>query len=202
MSRPILFAFVLLAWGCSSTDDATGSGGASAADAASDVAADAAPDTAAETDPPDVTTDAAPDVATEASPEATPDAPTETSTDAPAPDALADVTNDIGPVSSCDELNSVDCFANNECDVASRCENVGTDSLPVACCVAGARGAGQAGESCVDENDCESGICIAGSGPYMCSTTCNTVDDCPADMKNCTFIAFSGSNDMWCLPTN
>ena len=123
-------------------------------------------------------------------------------TDAGPDDAASDATIDVGPVSSCDELSTIACFANNECEATDRCENMGTDDEQVPCCVAGTRGTGQAGETCVDENDCESAVCIAGNGPYMCSKTCTTADDCPDGMKDYTYIAFSGSNDMWCLPTD
>ena len=201
MSR-LFLTCALFALACSSSDDA-GSGGSGGS-----TAADSGPDVTAEADPPDVTHEAAPDALQETSTDApAPDAP---APDAPAsdapteamPDAPADVANDVGPVSSCDELSTVECFANNECETERRCENAGTENEPVPCCVLGARGTGQAADACIDENDCESGVCIAGSGPYMCSKTCTTNDDCPDGMKNCTFIAFSTSNDKWCLPTD
>jgi hypothetical protein len=116
------------------------------------------------------------------------------------PDAPDDVQVEVGPVSSCDELSTIACFANNECESDRRCQNAGTDTDPVPCCVLGARGTGQAGDPCTNENDCESGVCIAGSGPYMCSKPCTTEADCPAGMKDCKYIYGSGSDDDWCFP--
>jgi len=200
-----LFLFVtLLAVGCSSEDETSGAGGSggTASDAAPDTTPEASPndgsaDTASDGLPPDVQPDTMPDVQAVDSPaEVASDAELETG-----PDAPADVKPDIGPVSSCDELNAISCFANAECDGAERCENAGTELDPVSCCVPGPRGTGQAGSLCDSENDCESGVCISGSGDGMCSKTCETEADCPDGMKDCTYIAFSGSDDDWCFPT-
>jgi hypothetical protein len=106
------------------------------------------------------------------------------------------------PVASCSEIpGSKDCFANKDCPADRRCQNAGTPDAQVPCCVQGQRGASAVGAACTSENDCESGVCIAGDGPYMCSKDCKTVDDCPEGMKDCTPIAFSGSTDNWCFPT-
>ncbi len=118
------------------------------------------------------------------------------------PDAgVPDAQPDHGLVGSCGDIGAADCFGNNECASADRCENVGDEANPVPCCVPGVRGTGTAGDACVSENDCDSGVCVAGNGASLCSKTCATADDCPATMKDCTYIAFSGSNDAWCLPT-
>jgi hypothetical protein len=106
----------------------------------------------------------------------------------------------IGPVTNCNQIPSTECFANHECPPDERCQNVGTTNNEVPCCVPGARGTLAAGEVCQTEFDCESGICITGTGSGYCSKTCNSVADCPANMQLCQFIAFSTSNDQWCFP--
>jgi hypothetical protein len=105
-------------------------------------------------------------------------------------------------VASCDEIAADPCFANNQCGAKERCEDVGPDGDNVACCVPGVRGIGKGGDPCTNENDCESGVCIAGDGPYMCSQTCINDNECPNGMKKCIPIAFSGSDDDWCVPEN
>ena len=101
----------------------------------------------------------------------------------------------------CAVANSVSCFANLDCDAARRCENVGNDTDPLACCVTGARGTKAAGELCTGENDCESGVCIAkGAGESRCSRDCTGPSDCPVGMQRCMPIAFSGSPLSWCFP--
>lgn len=120
--------------------------------------------------------------------------------DAAAPDRGTAKPDLGGPVSSCSAIGSSECFGNVDCAAGQRCENVGTPSSPVPCCVSGARGTGQAGASCTGELDCQSGVCIAKSGPYRCSRTCQSAADCPAGMKDCKFIAFSGSSHRWCFP--
>ncbi len=150
--------------------------------------------------------------AADASPDATADATTDTgaldtgaldtgTVDADALDAGADT----GPVQSCDEIGASACFSNYDCAQSERCDNVGTADAPVACCVSGARGTKAAGDTCTEADDgpeCASGICITGNSSSLCSTTCTTADDCPAGMKTCQAIAFSGSNDKWCFPSN
>jgi len=116
-----------------------------------------------------------------------------------AQDAAAEAA---APVTSCTEIaGSKDCFANKDCPAERRCQNAGTDSVPVPCCVVGQRGSGVAGAACTGELDCESGVCIAGAGPYLCSKDCASAADCPDNMKDCKAIAFSGSADNWCFPT-
>lgn len=108
----------------------------------------------------------------------------------------AAVDSSVGPVSSCSELSTTDCFSNLDCPAERRCQNAGTELDPVPCCVPGARGTGAAGTACTLELDCESAVCIEG----LCSKTCTQDEDCPAGMKSCIPIAFSGSDDNWCFP--
>ncbi len=107
---------------------------------------------------------------------------------------------DAAPVTSCDQMGSAECFSNYDCPETMRCENVGPVSDPVPCCVAGARGAGRAGEPCQSEGDCASGICIEHEGSGRCSDRCARPEDCPAGMQRCIHVALSGSDDKWCFP--
>ncbi|QDG52211.1 hypothetical protein FIV42_16125 [Persicimonas caeni] len=112
---------------------------------------------------------------------------------------------DTGPVASCEEIGASTCFSNFDCVDARRCENVGTDTDPVACCVIGERGTKAAGESCdpeTGETECASSLCIEGDTQALCSTQCESVDDCPEGMKDCKSIAFSGTPDKFCFPEN
>ncbi len=110
-------------------------------------------------------------------------------------------SQDAAPVASCTDIDSQECFSNLDCpDLATRCENVGSETDPVACCVTGPRGTGQAGQPCLSENDCASAVCIEHNGQQVCSTSCNGPEDCPEGMKNCILVAFSGSDDKWCFP--
>lgn len=103
--------------------------------------------------------------------------------------------------STCTELSFTECFANVDCTAALRCQNVGSEALPLACCVLGARGAKAAGEPCANENECASAVCIAkGSTGHRCSMDCTKDSDCPVGMQQCIPIAFSGSPLSWCFP--
>ncbi|MCA9564020.1 MAG: hypothetical protein KC561_11050 [Myxococcales bacterium] len=113
------------------------------------------------------------------------------SDDAVAGDALADAF-----IQSCDEISATDCFSNYDCDAEEVCNNQGSEVFPVACCVPGTRGDGEAGDNCQVENDCETAVCIEG----VCSDTCESVENCPENMPTCAPIAFSGSDDDWCFP--
>ncbi len=192
MKKLVALLISVLAFGCSSQDETSGGG---AGGTSSDAAAESSPndgsaDTASDVSVPDVQPPDAPaEVAADTAPETSADAP-------------LDVQPDVGPVSSCDELGAIACFSNGECEDTKRCENAGTEVDPVPCCVPGPRGTGQAGSPCDNENDCESGVCISGSGEGMCSKTCESEEDCPDGMKDCTYIAFSGSDDDWCLPSD
>ena len=111
----------------------------------------------------------------------------------------------LTPVSSCDEFESTACFANDECASDARCQNVGSDDVPIACCVAGARGTLMTGERCSTADGqltCASSLCISleDADQGWCSGACLTPDDCPAQLPRCISIAFSGSDTMWCFP--
>ncbi len=110
----------------------------------------------------------------------------------------------IGPYETCSEFSAEECFSNYDCEESERCQDVGPDGYEVPCCVTGERGTLSAGESCEGSGGellCASGICVSrNEDTSLCSDRCNTEDDCPEGMKNCMYIAFSGSDDKWCMP--
>jgi hypothetical protein len=103
---------------------------------------------------------------------------------------------------SCGELGATDCFTNEDCAASERCENVGTADVIVPCCQPGARGEGPLGAPCSGENACASSLCIVGDGGScgLCTGTCASAADCPAELPQCIPIAFSGSDATYCLP--
>ncbi len=92
-----------------------------------------------------------------------------------------------GPVAACDEAGTTACFANSDCAMDERCENIGDEATgEVACCVKGLRGCKGAGELCETEFACEEGVCIGrNDDPNRCSQRCNSNDDCPAEVPEC-----------------
>lgn len=114
--------------------------------------------------------------------------------------AAPDVGADRGVVADCAAIGATSCFGNVDCAAERRCENVGSELEPLACCVPGARGTGAAGAPCDGELDCASAVCVAGSGPALCSKDCASAADCPVGMKRCIPIAMSGSELQWCFP--
>ena len=105
-----------------------------------------------------------------------------------------------GPIMSCDEIMAKSCFSNMDCTSSDdRCEDKGTSDNPVACCVPGERGTGQAGDPCTKTIDCESGACVYGmSGNTLCSPPCTSDGDCPADIPTCVAIAPSAGTGSFC----
>lgn len=102
--------------------------------------------------------------------------------------------------SSCAEINATECFANIDCASDERCQSLDGEGA-VVCCIKGQRGTKQAGEECSGELECESALCIGVSGnTQYCSKDCQTADDCPEGMKDCRYIAYSGSSSNWCFP--
>ncbi len=106
-----------------------------------------------------------------------------------------------GPIAACSDVGAKDCFSNYDCpDAATRCENAGTASAPVACCLAGARGTKAVGEACTSENDCASSLCLDTGSGSLCSDKCAGPADCVPALSKCIVIAFLGSNDKFCTP--
>ena len=112
------------------------------------------------------------------------------------------------PVTACEDFGSVSCFANTDCNVDARCQDVGSPDAPVPCCVRGERGTLGVGEAC-DITDgqltCASSLCIANEESEelaYCSGECLNDNECPETMPRCISIAFSGSDKMWCFPAS
>lgn len=122
-------------------------------------------------------------------------------------DSTTDATSADGSdpaIQSCEAIGAKKCFSNNACEEGQRCENVGTSSVPVACCVAGERGDKEAGEPCTEtagETECKSSVCISGPGGSFCSRICESKEDCPPNMQDCRAVMFSESEHKWCFPT-
>ncbi|MBU0553536.1 hypothetical protein KKF91_08620 [Myxococcota bacterium] len=95
------------------------------------------------------------------------------------------------------------CFSNHDCPEGTRCVDHDADEMTLPCCFPGERGTLAVGEPCdpaTGQETCASSICIEGEAGTRCSDTCQSVDDCPASMALCQFIAFSDSDAMWCFP--
>lgn len=108
-----------------------------------------------------------------------------------------------GGVETCEEIGAESCFSNYDCEAADRCENQGSSDLPTPCCVAGARGTGELGTACLVDNDCASSLCIEGGAcGFVCSDRCEDASTCPKDLPECIVIAFSGTEDKFCVPAS
>ncbi len=72
----------------------------------------------------------------------------------------------------------------------------------VICCVKGARGKGKAGDPCTGEADCLSSLCIDDEiAGKVCSDRCESADDCPVGLKNCTQFPFVDTDLKFCTPS-
>lgn len=106
-----------------------------------------------------------------------------------------------GAIEACSDIGAADCFTNYDCADDQRCENQGTADFAVPCCVTGDRGTAGVGAPCLGENDCASSLCVEGGVcGGICSDRCDSPDECPAELSQCIPIAFSGSDDKFCLP--
>lgn len=134
----------------------------------------------------------------------------DTHADSASSDTRADSANNpdtlAGDIASgaCAPLGANECFSNDDCLIERRCEEVDVGGGELwACCVIGARGTLEAGETCTDQNQCASAVCIS-VGTTMdngrCSKPCVTAQDCPVGMQDCKLIAFSNSDTRWCFP--
>ncbi len=107
-----------------------------------------------------------------------------------------------GPFVTCAEGALNECFSNQDCLLDDFCLDVGEAPNFVPCCIPGARGTLAAGENCdplTGQSECASSLCLEGTAGIRCTETCSSDAECPVGMQKCTFIAFSGSNDRWCL---
>ncbi|MEE2644566.1 MAG: hypothetical protein VYD19_06495 [Myxococcota bacterium] len=108
---------------------------------------------------------------------------------------------------SCDEADLNPCFGNQDCEAGMRCENLGLEGAPVACCISGTRGDRAPGEVC-DETEgqlqCESAVCIApteGGDAPRCSTPCLEESSCPTELPRCVFLPLDETQTGWCFPS-
>ena len=101
---------------------------------------------------------------------------------------------------NCAQASLEECFSNHDCAAAKRCQDISSSGFEIPCCVSAPRGTAAVGATCVDAEDCASGLCVSrNDGPYLCTDTCDDVNDCPANMQQCdTFFVAPGT---WCLHT-
>lgn len=127
------------------------------------------------------------------------------SLDAGADDAGATTWPDGGSLfrywdgGACAVKTDCPCFSSEDCGPGFTChseDNTGTQVW----CVAGARGAGLAGDACTGEADCLSALCTdSASAGMRCSALCDTAADCPASLPKCQYIGF-GVDRSICAP--
>ena len=169
----IASALVLLAFAACGDD-------ASSTDTASDTAADTSGEVS-----PDTTADTTADTA-DSAPDTTVDTAADTGDDTP--DTAGDTAENPRVDEACSEQGYTDCFINDDCVAAERCENMSANDVEIPCCVVGPRGTGQTGEPCDSENDCETSLCISlNEGPLLCSAPCAGPEECPESATDCKF---------------
>ncbi|MGI5865282.1 MAG: hypothetical protein ACOX6T_24955 [Myxococcales bacterium] len=89
------------------------------------------------------------------------------------------------PIEGCWQLYLDQCFENDNCPPAGRCENLGTEENEVFCCTRGDRGTKGVGEACASGLECEYGRCLGG----LCSAACDFNNDpCPEETMYCSTI--------------
>lgn len=90
---------------------------------------------------------------------------------------------------ACSEAGYTDCFINDDCPAAERCQNMSANEVEIPCCVPGVRGTGAAGVPCTNENECASSLCISyNDGPFLCSAPCDGSEGaCPEAAPECVF---------------
>ena len=103
---------------------------------------------------------------------------------------------------SCAEAEGDTCNSNYDCPDEERCTSLSDEEVDF-CCVPGERGTAEAGEVCDDVDGqafCESALCVAANdGSHLCTTICDTADDCPESMNECGNIPFTVPEDV-CIP--
>ncbi|MDX9721173.1 MAG: hypothetical protein RBU37_10535 [Myxococcota bacterium] len=187
--KPLMIALLLpmLLWAC---DDEPETVDASVEQELPGDDADAVPDEQSEQDAPDETqTDT--DIDADAPEADEPEADESEADESEEPEADEDV--DTTPVTSCDELDAQPCLTNLDCSADSRCQSF-SDTLELRCCVEGARGTAELGQSCESELDCDFGRCLErDDGARFCSGACAGDLDCPSSMFCSDFFS-------WCVP--
>lgn len=105
--------------------------------------------------------------------------------------ANTDTSSDV--ITSCADLSADSCLSNLDCNNADRCESF-SQTNEFRCCVPGQRGSGEAGASCVSENDCAFGRCMErDDGARFCSGSCTSDLECPLTQ-------FCSDLFSWCVP--
>ncbi|MBU1218955.1 hypothetical protein KKF34_03640 [Myxococcota bacterium] len=90
------------------------------------------------------------------------------------------------PADTCGDMD--ECIESSDCPEDMRCENLPVDGEDFSrpCCVEGPRGCSTTGDTCVDEFDCDSGLCIGrNDGQTYCTTQCEGPDDCDDPISDC-----------------
>jgi hypothetical protein len=91
------------------------------------------------------------------------------------------------------------CFSSDDCGPGFVCHAEDNSGLNVFC-VAGARGAGLAGDACATEADCLSALCTdSTSAGKRCSALCSVAAECPATLPRCLRLGF-GVDRSLCSP--
>ena len=130
-----------------------------------------------------------------------------------APDAGNDAGIDAGPSTysdggsryrywdggSCAVATDCPCFSSDDCGPGFSCHSQDSSGANVFC-VPGARGAGEAGDSCTGEADCASALCTdSASSGMKCSALCDLAAECPPSLPRCIYIGF-GVDRSICSP--
>jgi len=88
------------------------------------------------------------------------------------------------------DASNAPCTFNDDCPAAERCE---CDEVAGCFCRTGPRGTGVCGvDSCVDGNDCQTSLCVEGTGAYYCSCPCTGPGSCGPQLPVCASIAGLG----------
>jgi hypothetical protein len=100
-------------------------------------------------------------------------------------------STDGGVLDACADLDAT-CFSNADCtDPTTHC-TVPTNAdptLPITCCLSGARGTAEAGVPCTALDDCQTAICAyTPSGTFYCSGPCSADSQCPMELPSCVTI--------------
>ncbi len=84
--------------------------------------------------------------------------------------------------STCAEASLDQCFYNDNCDDADRCEDIGAAPTELLCCTPGPRGTAPTGAPCAAHTDCAFGRCLGGQCSDLCAPG---ADPCPAAGMAC-----------------
>lgn len=112
----------------------------------------------------------------------------------------------VGMAESCEAASGDPCFTNADCAPERICLDIGEFEGEVVCCVPGTRGEVATGEACdaaEGQRQCASTLCVEqAGGEAWCSGLCETDEDCPATLPDCTPLAFAPEGTQICLPAS